>query len=285
MAKKMPNLMTDTAFKKIFNNPDMMDYIGAIMETIIHEKVNLQDICIKNTDILTKSFTPERGKITDAYFTYNNYHILLEANNSYYKELYNLKIRYEFALFNNSYKSGEDNNNDNIFILVNINNFKIGNKGRREYYYRDEQEIILTDKLKVINIGLDDIKEKWDNGGTLSRQEQLFLFLKINHEDEEYVQKLIEGDEILMTLYEQIKNLSDDDVLEALFDKEEEDALELKYIKKHEREEGISEGKKENKIEMIKNMLKEHASLEFITKVSNTPIEEIKEIERGLAVQ
>ena len=192
--------MTDTAFKKIFNNPDMMDYVGAIIETIIGMKVNPKYIHIKNTDILTKLFTPERGKITDAYFTYKNYHILFEANNSYYDELYNLKIRYEFALFNNSYKSGKKTNNNNIFILVNINNFKIGSKGKREYFFRDD-EIILTEKLKVINIGLEDIKKKWDNDGELSRQEQLFLFLKINHENEEYVQKLIEGDEILMSIY------------------------------------------------------------------------------------
>ena len=52
--------------------------------------------------------------------------------------------------------------------------------------------------------------------------------------------------------------------------------------KEEGREEGLQEGIEYNMVSMIKNMLNEKASYDFISKVSGKSIEEIKEIENTM---
>lgn len=88
------------------------------------------------------------------------------------------------------------------------------------------------------------------------------------------------------TIREQLRDLDGWELLNTLFDPEEEEALELHYIKKYERDEGRKEGRKramrEIKNKMIRNMLKKNLSLDLISEISDTSIEEIKQIEQKL---
>ena len=276
---KMPNLTYDATFKLTFKSPKTLFYVKAILETILKEKVDISKIEYKDTEIITNAFTNEKGKISDCYIVYKNkYNIIFECNNYNYKDLINLKLRYIYAIYNNSYAKGKNENNNQVFILVNINNFnnQDEDKAIEEYYYRNEENGVLTKKIKVINISLVKIKEKWDNKVTLSKQEKLFLYLSVNHLKEEYVKKIIEGDEVLMTLREELRKLSNDEILETLFDKDEEDAMELAGIKAYEREQGEAkgvikgkeEGLKEGKKSIIRNMLKLNMTKEDILKIT-----------------
>ena len=268
---KMPNLTYDTAFKLTLKSPNTRFYIKALLEIILQEKIDETKIEFKDTEIITNAFTNEKGKISDCYIIYKNrYNIIFECNRYYYNELINLKLRYIYAIYNNSYAKGKSENNNQIFILVNINNFNIAEKYKtiEEYFYRNEENGILTKKIKIININLVKIKEKWDNKVTLSKQEKLFFYLGINHLKEEYVNKVIEGDDVLMTLREELRKLSNDEVLEALFDKEEEG------IKAYERE----QGKIENQKSIISNMLSLNIPKEEILKLMGIKSQEYDKI-------
>ena len=59
--------------------------------------------------------------------------------------------------------------------------------------------------------------------------------------------------------------------------------LESKRVDREEGEEiGIQKGKEENTLDMIKNMLKNDASLDFVAKVTGKSIEEIEVIKKEL---
>ena len=258
MTRKIVNLMYDRSFKIVFKGESTRFYVKEILETILDIKINPEKIVIKDSEIITSEFTEERGKIVDCYLSYDEkYHVIFEANKCYYPDLYDLKIRYLNAIYNNSYKKNVKSDPDQIFILVNINGFRTKElEGINEYLYKCKEHI-LTSKCKIINIGLEKIKEKRDNKVTLSKQEKLFLFLKVNHLSDEYVEEVIKGDEVLMTLREEIKKLNNDEILEALFDKDEEEAMELECIKEYERSEGKAEGLKEGEIKGKAEGLKE----------------------------
>ena len=61
-----------------------------------------------------------------------------------------------------------------------------------------------------------------------------------------------------------------------------EKLYEMKDIEKESHDEGLQEGIEQKSNEVIINMLKENTDINFISKVTNKPIEEIKKIASNL---
>lgn len=290
MVIMLPDFTSDRVFKYVFKAKETEDYIVKILENILKQKIDPTKIEYLDTEIITSEFTSERGKITDCYILYNKqYRLIFECNKKYYNNLFELKLRYINALYNNSFKNGKEaKENNEEFILININDFK-ASKRVEEYYYKDGKKI-LTKKIKIINISLESIKEAWYNKTTLSELEILFLFLKIGHLENEEVNELIKGDEVLMNIKEQLRKLSNNEILEALFDKDEEDALELDGIRNYEREcgreegrvqgeaKGEAKGRLEEKSDIIKTMYAKKVPLNTIAEIVKLDLNKVKEI-------
>ena len=139
----------------------------------------------------------------------------------------------------------------------------------------DNEQNILTNKIIIIDIYLPNIKKKMYNKGikALSEMER-FLLIGL----EENKQKALEyvGDDIVMKdLEERISDWTLSDDLRESYDKE----WALKDQAKREGViEGIEQGRKEEKIEIIKKLLASDMSVEEISKITDIPVEEINSL-------
>ena len=77
-----------------------------------------------------------------------------------------------------------------------------------------------------------------------------------------------------------IKVNNDDEIVKLLSD-EDEERLYINTMKAWGKEEGIKEGIATNTIDMVKKMLKENASIDFISRVSGLSKEEIEKIKEN----
>ena len=174
-------------------------------------------------------------------------------------------------------------------IQINLNNYAIeGNKNIIEVYtLKNDDGELLTDKFMVIQIYLANLREKWYTYGIeklTEAEKALLVFIEPSIDNsfkfgkgidimEEFIKDAIKAssNEILLEAYDKEWALKDEGKREG-FDDGYDSGFDAGVSQ------GIEQGIEENKIEMIRNMLKENASIDFIVKVSGLSIEEINHI-------
>ena len=280
--------MNDFSFKLLFGSIETREYVVKILENILNIKIDPSKIEFLNTELITSTFSDEKGKITDCYILYDKkYHLIFECNKTKSDDLYKLKARYIFFAYNNSYKIGEINKNrdEEVFILVNINDFaNESGKNIEVHHLKSTDKNILIKDLKIINISLESIEKAWYNKTTLSKLEKLMLFLKIGNTNK--AEELLKEEKELMSIREQLEKMSMQDAFQAFFDKDEEDARELESIKKSERKSGVEEGKvlgrvlgrDEREAEMVIAMHAKEMSLKDIAEIANLNERQVEKI-------
>ena len=87
--------------------------------------------------------------------------------------------------------------------------------------------------------------------------------------------KDINGDEVEMKYKRALKNLEDDNLFEPMFTKEEDELRLRNSYKIHYKELGLKEGKKEEKINTAKEMLKRKMDIKLISEITGLSIKEI----------
>ncbi len=170
--------------------------------------------------------------------------------------------------------------NYNYCIQIDINNFNFkGNKKTVETFkLRDEEGEVLTEKIKYIYIYLPLIKDKWYTRSELNELEKLLLVF--NEEDSEELEKIIGGNKIMEEYRRDAKEASEDTEIIGLYDKEKTREILQKMQIQNERKEGIKEGIEQEKISLIRNMLKDNLSDELICKyldISKSELNRYKE--------
>ena len=194
---------------------------------------------------------------------------------------------YWSKLYAKSIKKGENYQELEKAIVIFITDKKV--EGLEELKYHTEWKIIemenrkkiLTDKLELHIIELDKIEESEDN-----KDEALIdwlMFLK-NPESERVKEKMKEN-ESLKEAQEKLEKISEDEKMQQLAWWKEKAIYEENTAKSVAYKKGIAEGLekvKKEKIQIVKNMLKEKMSIEIISKVTNLDEKEIKLIKKNM---
>ena len=88
----------------------------------------------------------------------------------------------------------------------------------------------------------------------------------------------VKGDKLMEKLKDEAIELNnDDDFVKLMSDEEEERLLKNSYIQEGF-EQGIEQGIEQQTIELTKNMLKENANINFISKITGLSTDEITKI-------
>ena len=168
----------------------------------------------------------------------------MEMNRSYFKYLYELKIRYANHIFNKMFytnKKGVIKFNGKKVILVFINAYNRkeirSRNGESEYKIINEMGRMLTGYLGYIEFNLAKLKELWYSKVTISKQSKRLLYLLMTRESKEEIQKFIEGDDILMRAEDTRIDLEDGKIY-LDYDVE----MENEFVKNAIREEALEEG-------------------------------------------
>ena len=262
MKKKFYTCKYDKAFKEIMMKKENFNILKKVLETILN--IEITNIEIQPLNLNTNNIYV-RGKEVDLLVTTKQGKIEV---NTYYQDY--VKVR-NFCLITNIYQNetlvGEDYNEDKNIIQINLNYGVKDNEYKRIYKVRDESGLEYIKNLTIYEINMDKYKEILYN------------------EDEEEIEK----NKYLIMLdmdKEELKKLKKDKVVEEYMEKIErlnQNPMFINWITKEKDEEMIKNtqirrAKDTGKRELVNTMLKNGASIEQISKLTDLSIDEITQI-------
>lgn len=284
---KIP-IVSDSMFKTMINNESRMEYICYLISALFDEDYNevLNNTTFIKTE-LDKVKKEESKKTVDLLCKIKGKIINVEVNNNTSKSLLERNLAYMFSLYHGDMKEGSKYRFNNI-IQVNINNFRFSGKKDvlEECYITNIRKLpkdindfdIYSNKIRIINIYLPNINKKEYN--KLKLYEKLLLIF--NENDEELLNDLSEGDEIMEKYVKESKEASEKDEVIGMYNeelhKEKLRLAEIDEFRELGHEEGLKEGTQKTKEETAKKMLQDNLDFNIISKYTDLSIEEVEKL-------
>ncbi len=158
-------------------------------------------------------------------------------------------------------------------MICSIKNFNYVTRRKRLWFktiinlhlkkYKSVYILVLSDKLVFIQIYVPNLRKKWYNEGEKSLSER-----------EKYILALVDMD------LDKLKGLGDEKVMNEYLKEAEEVSFEDGFGEAYDKEWALKdEGKREEKIEIAKNMLKKKMDKSLISELTNLTEEEITALE------
>ena len=282
---KIP-IVSDSMFKTMINNESRMEYICYLISALFDEDYNevLNNTTFIKTE-LDKVKKEESKKTVDLLCKIKGKIINVEVNNNTSKSSLNRNLAYMFSLYHGDMKEGSKYRFNSI-IQININNFRFSGKKDvlEECYITNIRKLpknindfdIYSNKIRIINIYLPNINKKEYN--KLKLYEKLLLIF--NENDEELLNDLSEGDEIMEKYVKESKEASEKDEVIGMYNEEiHKEKLRLAEIDEF-RELGHEEGVREKAIETAKKMLQDNLDLKIISKYTDLSIKEVEKLKK-----
>ena len=289
--EKFIPLTRDFMFKRIFtNNPEILKkFLISVVKLDINP--NLATITILNNE-LTKAREKEYHKTVDIYARINNnLRIDIEVNSEKFDAV---KVRNTFYLNKITVDTTDVGVNYKDFSKIYFYQLNL-NIQKSDKDLEEEYEILSTkthkrllDNYKIVCKSLDYYNELYYNQDNKLREDIIWLsLLNANSLDE-----LKEIASLVMNDKEKEKFVSDceDACKDVKWLSEWKSDFWADVVRHNVLEDAKNEGLKEgfehgieqNKIEMVKGMIKEKIPLKTIEKIANVSLEEIKKIEESL---
>ena len=253
------------------------------------------ELVILNNELLLDSYN-ERKKYTDFIVLLDNkYYIDLEINSSNLEEVKYKNFLYICKMNSIIEKKGSkvSKMSERVVVQLNIN----ANK-KEDVYYKDKNkdEIykvigekmsdVLFENFIIVLISLEKYDKLYYNGDRSNITILVKFFGCDNYVKTYDILGQILTDEERRNVIEEMIKMNSNYVLYTDEERKEIDEMQMEENKKlfFERgiEQGIKQGIENNTNEMITNMLKEKASMNFISRVTNKPVQEIKKIATSL---
>ena len=286
---KIP-IVSDSMFKTMINNESRMEYICYLISALFDEDYNevLNNTTFIKTE-LDKVKKEESKKTVDLLCKIKGKIINVEVNNNTSKSLLERNLAYMFSLYHGDMKEGSKYRFNNT-IQVNINNFRFSGKKDvlEECYITNIRKLpkdindfdIYSNKIRIINIYLPNINKKEYN--KLKLYEKLLLIF--NENDEELLNDLSEGDEIMEKYVKESKEASEKDEVIGMYNeelhKEKLRLAEIDEFRELGHEEGLKEGTQKTKEETAKKMLQKGYDITDISECTDLSIEEVEKLKK-----
>ena len=280
---KIP-IVSDSMFKTMINNESRKEYICYLIALVFDEDY---DDIFKNTEFIKnnvdKHKEEESNKTVDLLCKIKGMILNVEVNNNASKASLERNLYYMFSLYGANMKK-KSKYNFNKTVQLNLNNFSFKGKNDvlEECYITNINHIpkdkddfdIYSSKIRIINIYLPNIKKREYN--KLELYEKLLLIF--NENDNELLNDLSKGDEIMERYVKESKEASEKDEVIGMYNKEiHNERLRLAEIDEFQ-EKGFKEGVRETKIETAKKMLQKNYDISDISECTGLSIEELKKL-------
>ena len=277
----------DIIFQAIFGEVGSENITKDFLEKILKRKI--EKISLDKNPILRRELKDDKLGVLDVVTELDgkekcNIELqLIDKNNIIERMLY-----YWSKMYTRQIKAGDDYKKLEKTIVILIADFNI--KGLEEVEYHSTwkiietnsvKKLILTDKFELDIIELSKIK------GRENEKDQLLDWLIfLENPESERVTRKMEENENLKEAVEKLDRISEDEKMQriielrekairdehAIYDKGLDDGIE-KGIQK-----GKEKGAKEEKIKIVKSMLKENMDIEIIIKITGLTKEEIEKL-------
>lgn len=288
-------LISNTMFKEVFGSEENKEAIAYLISEYFSLEYDavLNNIKFKNTKLNINNEKDYKYDVDIIVSIDNETIVNLEANKSMWPGEENRNMSYLFNIFSSQFKRGttkEDFRNAKKCIQINFN--KVNYPKDREKSISKlidvETKEEITDIIEIHHVNLEVIKKRCYN----KKEEELTPIERIGLLLISESSKEIEGivGEEMDSLLDKIMELSNDENLLGLYDKEELEEEIRRSIKSEATKEGIREGMEQgiqegiqmgieqNKVEIAKKMLKDNIDMEMVSKYTGFSIEELTRI-------
>ena len=265
----------DAIFKAIFCKKENEDLLKFLLEKCLNKKIIIKEV--KAPEILKENIY-EKGKTLDVLVEAEGHLINIEVNSGYYGSLHRRNAAFIFNKYSSETKVGEEYTTMKEHVQINFTcNLPKDYPLVGEYKLRDKtsnKEFI--DNLTIYEYNLDKINKKCYN------EDENYNFVAMLNSDSKELEKICGGNEYMEKFKEEVEKLNNDEEM-VFFLSQEEDNRKLRNTiiaeaKQEGLAKGIKEGKKEEKINIAKNMLKENIDMETIKKVTSLTKQEIENL-------
>lgn len=284
MHNSTPILCNDIIFKSLFI--DMEELLKRFIYDITGYKLHNITLEVNEIPITRKN---EKFKRCDLIIKSENIIFNIELNSMYYKSLIVKNLSYICGLLSKNTSKGDNYNEDLEVIQININNFSRFNKPVLDYQITNNSYgIVYFRGLRIYDLDIVKCNNLYYNERIRKRNYLRWGALFSSHTLENMIPIL---DELLGIRMEEIvmAKLKKMTVVTHVMDEAEalrEDDKIRRSIRQDGLEEGIEKGiekgRFETTINMIKNMIDNSASFEFISKVTGKSIKEIDSISKSM---
>ncbi len=257
--KKIIPIVYDSMFKTMLNNENRKKYVALFLSYFIKEDYDyiLNNIVFVKNDIDKQNYH-EAQKTVDMIVKVDDKIYNIEMNNNATKSSLERNIDYANMIYRSKMKRGIKKYNYQYTIQININNFsfKRNNKSIEEYFIQNE-EYVLTDKIKYIFIYLPNIRKKYYNKEKINALEKLMLVL--NEPKGSEIEKEVKGEKIMEEYRKEAEEASEiQELWEAMAYDPIENAkmireMDLNYAREDAKKEGARQTLVENALELYKN--------------------------------
>ena len=308
---KMVPICYDEMFKAVYREyPNITAYLISVLTGIPYTLLNGK-IAFKNTNQKLSRVTDKKSD-KDVIFIVDleePLKINLEMNNrkTFKQEIIERNLYFASNFFGMGLEESEDYTNIKTTIQYNFNLKyvdKINKEKVDEYVLRNKYGHILTEKLKIIHINIEELSKLWYSEARFNYPENYQILCGISalmmctdkNKFESDIKDVPLDEKIRMDIERIVEEMNYDDQLpERYYDRDEEwDRIKRTCIKseikegiekgiqrrmKKEFRESIEKGKKEEKIEIARNLIKLNTiSVEDISKTTGLSIEEIEKL-------
>ena len=281
-------LVSDVMFRTMFFNESRKKYGCYLIALLLNQDYNE---IFENTTLIKPTVDEEKvdksRKTVDYLCRIDGVLVNVEMNKNKTRTNLERNLDYMFRLHGGGMKVGDEDNYETC-LQINVNNFAFEGKTKvlDEYMIVNLNNVdeIYTNKVHIINIYLPNIRKKDYN--SLEDYEKLLLIF--NEEDDEVLDMLSEGDDIMKEYIEDSKNASEQDEVIGMYDKELNDEMLKRAEIRENREEayneglesGRAEGSLESKRETALKMIQNNLSFDLITECTGLSLEELNVLKK-----
>ena len=176
-----------------------------LLEYILEKEIVELEILNPN---LIQDYFKSRGQRLDVLVKTKEDIINVEINSNYNEEILIRNLHYIFKLASENTKRGNKYKIDNKIVQINLN-FSNSKYEKCEYILYDKRnELILTDYIKIYNIGIDKyIKNYYNNGKKFTKGEDLIIMLDL---DKKELEELSEKSDIVDNFKDDVIKANED---------------------------------------------------------------------------
>jgi len=283
--KRMVPLKFDLMFKKVFGDKDDLMPLKKLLECILDIKP--KNITILNPEIIGSSYYDKRTIVDLIVELEDNTQIGIEMNTNVNKYLIARNLRYLFKNIGQELKKGNTYKRLKKYIQINIDCEGKHVKPIERYKIMETEKYeVLTEDIEIIRVDLPYYVEKCYNKRARELDYKDKFIGLIGIEDISLAKEITKGDASMEEILKKVEDFSDDEEILGAYDAEwhkqqiEESIIQTRLDEEQERLEkaeakGLAKGIEQEKINIVKNMLKEQTDINFISKVTGLSIEKI----------
>ena len=293
-SKKFIPLSCDLMFKKVFgdsNNIERLESLLAMYLDISFEQAH-GNIHILNNEKTLKNKNGKRQAmdiLVRMELNGESEIINIEVNKNKQGELViERKIGYVSYLYSSNMKSKQDYKETEPVLQINFDIFDLYNSNNivNKYYYQNDKQHKLTQKLQIHHVNIEKCKKIWydEDVDKYSKYEQKIIKFGalLGMETFDEFKRCLEGidmnDKIKEDIESSVKEYNEDENWWCFMTKEEDEIAMRNGEISLATERGIEQGAKEEKFNIAKKMLNKNMDNNVISELTGLRIDEIKDI-------